>query len=896
MKRALLLLFLMSILPLKAINRIDNEVYKDSDCGLNYTAISAKITDRTKSPEPNGKGLPLTLVVKDIPSTCVEIKQAFVWWTVSYDEGSPEKPNLEITNPYSEKFNFSADMTGFGPAKCWHEDGTRGFRVDVKEAITGNGIYRIDLSNSVKETDGLTLFIVYKDYKADYQGTFVIYDGLATLEKGSFRKIVSGLDVCEDTDDARAFVIVSDLEKAKNKKYPLTINGKTSYLDKNFWNADFVDISLQKGQNYTNIEVNGSDDCFSWITAGVYYQTKNCETCPEPLNLNLTVSKDTVCPGYPVALSAFNADEYEWSSKPYGFLSQQQFPVVNPKVTTTYYVRGNYFNDCVQAFDSVTVFVYESPEVEAGENKEICEGKSVTIGNPATKGTGPYNYDWYPKIGLSADNIAVPSATPPQSITYKVRVTDANGCETEDTVRIVVNYSPEAHGGPDVETCLGDSVKIGEEASGGSGEYSYEWEPADGLSATNIASPMASPNQTTAYNVTVTDSKGCINTDRVIVIVNYPPVANAGEDIELCLGESADIGFPATEGLAPYEYSWFPPDGLESTTEPTVTASPDITTSYIVTVSDANGCISSDTVMVIVNPLPEVRITALGPTRICICDSVTLDAGDGFAYYEWSDGSNGRMLTVTDEGAYSVTVENTKGCRSTSEPVYITNIIPQSTISLPDETIYAKPGDKVDIPVRITSSQNLDSCNADKYHIWVKLNKSILVPTANTPKGSLVFENRIIELTGERTDGDELLNLEFTAALGSVESTAIEIQDFYWDDCLFDSELENGEFELHGLCEEGDVTRLILSGPEDVSLIPNPAEEIVNIGFEAIHESNFTISIYNYLGQVLLQRTIGKQSPGNINTKMNISELTPGSYFVVVRSNFATRTNHLEVR
>ncbi|HEY4650162.1 MAG TPA: hypothetical protein VIG72_02060, partial [Pontibacter sp.] len=75
-----------------------------------------------------------------------------------------------------------------------------------------------------------------------------------------------------------------------------------------------------------------------------------------------------------------------------------------------------------------------------------------------------------------------------------------------------------ASAGADKEICKGGNVQL--QASGGT---TYSWAPAAGLSATNIANPVASPAETTTYTVTVTNADGCTDTDQVVVKVTAAP-------------------------------------------------------------------------------------------------------------------------------------------------------------------------------------------------------------------------------------------------------------------------------------------------------------------------------------------------------------------------------------
>ncbi|MCC6845416.1 MAG: T9SS type A sorting domain-containing protein [Bacteroidetes bacterium] len=92
--------------------------------------------------------------------------------------------------------------------------------------------------------------------------------------------------------------------------------------------------------------------------------------------------------------------------------------------------------------------------------------------------------------------------------------------------------------------------------------------------------------------------------------------------------------------------------------------------SYQVVVADANGCKGgSEPVIVTVSQMRTPTITANKPFGICPDDSITLDAGLGFAQYHWSTGDTTRRITVKTPGMYVVTVSNSEGCSSVSAPL-----------------------------------------------------------------------------------------------------------------------------------------------------------------------------------------------------------------------------------
>jgi hypothetical protein len=193
------------------------------------------------------------------------------------------------------------------------------------------------------------------------------------------------------------------------------------------------------------------------------------------------------------------------------------------------------------------------------------------------------------------------------------------------------------------------------------------------LSLANVKNPTATPTATTTYTVTATDANGCSNTANVTITVNTRPTANAGPDVTICEGLTTTLGASATGGTTPYAYNWVANTTLNLTNIANPVASPSVTTSYTVTVTDANGCTNSDAVIVHVNPKPNVNAGA----DITICNqSSTVLAASGNAgtpgyTYLWSPGgtlSGTTTATVTATPTatttYVVTLTDSQGCKA----------------------------------------------------------------------------------------------------------------------------------------------------------------------------------------------------------------------------------------
>jgi hypothetical protein len=161
----------------------------------------------------------------------------------------------------------------------------------------------------------------------------------------------------------------------------------------------------------------------------------------------------------------------------------------------------------------------------------------------------------------------------------------------------------------------------------------------------------------------------------VEVIVHDLPSAFAGDDQDICLGETVTL--TATGGV---DYEWSNGD---------LTASSDVTpssdTEYLVTVTDANACSNTDAVMINVF---EVIADAGTDEDICDGESVTLTASGG-TDYAWSSGDNSASTTVTPtvDTEYYVTVTGVNLCQdidTVEVNVFTTPGIPELPLGITD--------------------------------------------------------------------------------------------------------------------------------------------------------------------------------------------------------------------
>ncbi len=357
-------------------------------------------------------------------------------------------------------------------------------------------------------------------------------------------------------------------------------------------------------------------------------------------------SNQIICNGSSVSIGAAPVSDEIYSWWPAAGLSSTSVsePTASPATTTTYILtETNSLTGC-QKSDSVTITVNPSPAATTGANQALCKGSMVSIGAAPVSGD---TYSWSPSTGLSSTSVSEPTAGPDTTTTYILTETIlATGCQKSNSVTVTVNPLPAANTGPNQTICKGSGVTIG--ATPVSGD-TYSWSPAAGLSSTSVSEPLASPDTTTTYLLTETISAtGCQKSDSITIAVNPSPAANAGSNQTICQGSGVSIGETSVFGDT---YSWSPSAGLSSASVSEPIASPDTTTTYVLTETiSATGCQKSNSVTVTVNPLPVANTGA----NQSMCKGAIVSIGAAAVSgdtYSWSPSSGLSSSSVSEPTA-----------------------------------------------------------------------------------------------------------------------------------------------------------------------------------------------------------------------------------------------------
>lgn len=378
----------------------------------------------------------------------------------------------------------------------------------------------------------------------------------------------------------------------------------------------------------------------------------------QPAELTLNVGAPTIdCAGtstgslLPIVDGGTSPYSYEWSTG-------ATTPTLQNVPAGVYSLTVTDDNGCTAVAETITL--NELPELEISfEVTDIaCTDEAVgSIAASVSGGTAPYDFLW--SNNATTDVISNLTAG-----TYFLTVTDANGCEATGSATVEQFPGLQVIPSSTDVSCPGSndgtaSVTV----NGGTAPFTYDWSNGGDTPDLDNLSPGT-------YTVTVTGSLGCIG--EASITIGEPDalvLETSGVDATCAGFEDGEASVTVNGGTLPYTYSWS--SGATTATAENLTAG-----TYTVTVTDANGCMETATVMV-GEPTPvQVTTEQLSPTCEGTANGVANAAASGGTppyTYEWSNGETGATVVNLAAGTYTVTATDANGCTG-SASVIITEL------------------------------------------------------------------------------------------------------------------------------------------------------------------------------------------------------------------------------
>lgn len=522
--------------------------------------------------------------------------------------------------------------------------------------------------------DNQTDLSIFVDLHSDGESGSWIQVGCNTL--ADFQLLASA--VCTDT--------MPPFLAATSTSCPNACDGSANFaaMGPGPWNYDF-----HNADSSVFIEVLNTTDTVSIdsLCSGSYIlnitdiSTGNEQTIPvtieeSPGPVAMADNTGPACPGEQIKLIGSTSDtssnaQYHWTG-PDGFASNEQTPTLTPSAGN--YVLEVTIDGCTSEPDTTMVSILPLPEITLlpDDTLAACAGDTIEV-----MAAGAASYSWESADHHPLDTGSTLIYVLDSNEVLTVIGTNASGCVDSTLLTLEVLPGPVVTTSNDTTICVGDSAII--EAGGG---VSYRWSTGDTTATIEVA-----PVSSNSYSVTATDSNGCSSTAEITVTVSDDLAVNAGPDQSKCPGDAFAFTAVAQGGTPPYQFSW---NDTAQTTSAFLFATPDTTTHYIVTVTDALGCTMTDEVTAQV--LEPAFTVAASPPQICSGEKTTLSVENG-TVVEWSTGSSNASIDVTptETTTYSVTVLSSNNCLFTSEitvEVYPVPELPIITCDSEPETVH----------------------------------------------------------------------------------------------------------------------------------------------------------------------------------------------------------------
>ena len=279
----------------------------------------------------------------------------------------------------------------------------------------------------------------------------------------------------------------------------------------------------------------------------------------QPMELTLT-SSAILCPGDPVTIDAqisggLQPYTYEWSTG-------QTTSSITLNIANSQSIWLAVTDACTGVPASDTLFI-SVPEfnplaiITSPDITEICPFIPMTIGAQVSGGSGQYTYLWTTNnvVSGTTDSLLV---NPGSSSTYLITATDNCGNSIQDSVSYTILSPPLVlqMNGP-FQICPSDSVNLLVTATGGYGNYYYNWSTTETTAQITVA-----PQNSTSYFVQVSDECQTFSSTAVALVQVVKPLANF-----YIMSQDPMEGLPVqleNASVNAWSYTWTFGDGNQS--------------------------------------------------------------------------------------------------------------------------------------------------------------------------------------------------------------------------------------------------------------------------------------------------------------------------------------------
>ncbi len=433
---------------------------------------------------------------------------------------------------------------------------------------------------------------------------------IAGISSGFYNAFVQDVNGCIDTN-------IFSVNEINNANVSVSVTNPTCYnscdgqatININNGSGNY-NYTWSNGGSNTNSNTNMCEGLYSVdvldITSGCMSSSFFNIVAPDSISLSipftLSSSCNDTCNGEASIIPSGGAVSYTFSWSPSSGTSIYETGLCAGTQTVT--VTDD--NNCsttqdviISQPDPITIIVDNITNAFCSTNPD----GSIDI--TTTGGDGSYNYSWStsPASSFSSSNEDLANLLPS---TYVISILDDNNCPGSDTIIVDATNVLIANAGIDTAFCMNGCITITGTGTGTS-TFTLQWLDTlnNVVSSADTIEICSTTPSITNYILHISD-QNCNDYDTISVLVNDLPMVDAGLDITEIYGEITNLGGSPT-GPVGSTFSWTPLINFMSLNDSTV-SNPEVELlteqEYIVYVTDSNGCINSDNILV--TPIPEI--------------------------------------------------------------------------------------------------------------------------------------------------------------------------------------------------------------------------------------------------------------------------------------------------
>lgn len=337
--------------------------------------------------------------------------------------------------------------------------------------------------------------------------------------------------------------------------------------------------------------------------------------------------------------------------------------VISGTLNYSFIIRSMY--GCADT-EQTNMIKYPKPLVGTNVGAQGCPGDSTSINGSVNLAT---TYEWKPHAGLSDPfSINTKAVVGMVAKAYHLVAVTNVGCKDSSIAQVIPIPTPVADAGNDTAVCKGTRMQL-HASSGGLGNCTYEWSPANLFSPGNTTqSPFITVDTVRTYSLVITSQGGCADTTDITIGAYPKPVADAGPDTNACTGVATSLQGASSELSS---YFWYPPAVFSKPFAAATTATLNSSSNLTLIVMTTHGCKDTDDVFITINPQP---VANAGPdTGMCAGNSVRLH-GSGGLLYNWTPNTDIQysntdtpIVAVLGNKTYYLKVTNQYGCHDTDD-------------------------------------------------------------------------------------------------------------------------------------------------------------------------------------------------------------------------------------